>query len=678
MALKRSALTNKLIVVGIDGMDPRLTKKYLDEGKMPNTAKILERGSAREDLVLLGGQPTVTPPMWTTLATGAHPYTHGITCFGRQSKKALDLYEYNMDSSLCQAEQIWNVTAEAGYKTLVWHWPCAWPPSSKSENLLVVDGSQPSGVNEGVGIVDAEKILVADVRTEHVDYVPKAASDSKVPCVIDDLKISAQKKKEEDVLDGEAIAMEKESKNIMLKHSDGENAVSDAPFDVALSPIKEASGWQFEIPEGSKEFTLVHSGGLVRRPSLIVKNAEGIYDRVIVYKSKKNAEQLVELVLNVFTSDIHDEAIKNGETYRANRNMRLLQLSPDGTHLKLWISRGTNMDLDIMFHPKRLFQEVVEEAGYPHPLCLVGGADVQLIRDCMAANWERAGQWTADAIHTLIKKENVDVVFSQFHNIDLQSHMIAKYLYKGHNDVTPEEYQKLMENVYIQTDDYIGRYLDLLDDGWTVIVLSDHGVVCPEYEPPLLCDNGGLNAGLMSELGFTVLKKDENGNPIKEIDWSKTKAVQGRGNHIHINVKGRWPHGIIEPEDQYEVEEEIITALYNYKHPVSGHRIVSMALRNRDAILLGMGGPESGDIVLWLAEGYNHDHCDSLSTTIGKANTSVSPIFFGAGPGLKVNHKTERVIREVDVASTIAVLLGVRMPAQNEGSVVHQILTEEF
>lgn len=214
MALKRSALTNKLIVVGIDGMDPRLTKKYLDEGKMPNTAKILERGSAREDLVLLGGQPTVTPPMWTTLATGAHPYTHGITCFGRQSKKALDLYEYNMDSSLCQAEQIWNVTAEAGYKTLVWHWPCAWPPSSKSENLLVVDGSQPSGVNEGVGIVDAEKILVADVRTEHVDYVPKAASDSKVPCVIDDLKVSAQKKKEEDVLDGEAIAMEKESRNI--------------------------------------------------------------------------------------------------------------------------------------------------------------------------------------------------------------------------------------------------------------------------------------------------------------------------------------------------------------------------------------------------------------------------------------------------------------------------------
>ena len=66
MALERTALTKKLIIVGIDGMDPRLTKKYLDEGKMPNVEKILERGSAREDLMLLGAQPTVTPPMWTT------------------------------------------------------------------------------------------------------------------------------------------------------------------------------------------------------------------------------------------------------------------------------------------------------------------------------------------------------------------------------------------------------------------------------------------------------------------------------------------------------------------------------------------------------------------------------------------------------------------------------------
>ena len=58
--------TRKIIVVGVDGMDARLSKKYMDAGKMPNLKKLLEHGSARDDLVMLGGHPTVTPPMWTT------------------------------------------------------------------------------------------------------------------------------------------------------------------------------------------------------------------------------------------------------------------------------------------------------------------------------------------------------------------------------------------------------------------------------------------------------------------------------------------------------------------------------------------------------------------------------------------------------------------------------------
>ena len=76
--MSRETISEKIIVLGVDGMDPRLTRKYMDMGLMPNTKKIMERGSAREDLVMLGAMPTITPPMWTTLATGAYPMTHGI------------------------------------------------------------------------------------------------------------------------------------------------------------------------------------------------------------------------------------------------------------------------------------------------------------------------------------------------------------------------------------------------------------------------------------------------------------------------------------------------------------------------------------------------------------------------------------------------------------------------
>ena len=121
-----------------------------------------------------------------------------------------------------------------------------------------------------------------------------------------------------------------------------------------------------------------------------------------------------------------------------------------------------------------------------------------------------------------------------------------------------------------------------------------------------------------------------------------------------------------------------MTALYGYRHPDTGKRCVALALRNKDAAVLGMGGPENGDIIYFVAEGYNYDHADSLSTTLGTKDTSLSPIFIGAGPGFKENHRTTRVLRQVDVAPTIAVLGGVRMPRECEGAPMYSILTEDF
>ena len=58
----RSAKTDKLIVLGVDGMDPRFASKMLSEKRMPNLQKIIDRGSCREDLRLLGAMPPITPP----------------------------------------------------------------------------------------------------------------------------------------------------------------------------------------------------------------------------------------------------------------------------------------------------------------------------------------------------------------------------------------------------------------------------------------------------------------------------------------------------------------------------------------------------------------------------------------------------------------------------------------
>lgn len=651
---------------------------------MPNFKKFMERGAQRADLVLLGGQPTVTPPMWTTLATGAYPVTHGITCFNRAIPGKLDALGYNLDSKLCQAEQMWNVFAKAGKKTLVWHWPgSSWPPSSDSPNLHVVDGTQPSTVNMGAQ-VDIEVICVADEKTEEVVYKEKAATDANIPCVITDL---------EDMLKSEAerfshSSMEEISEkyagnnvvNIMLREEDGEHGCSVAPFDVVFSPIKEANGWANAEAKDAKEFTILLSHGLIRRPALILKNEEGIYDTVAIYKNKKAEEPIAYLKRDVYTMDIIDEAIKNDNKYpQTNRNMRVLELSEDGSHLKMWISAAMDLTNNYVWHPQSIFETIKEKVGYPQPGSFLGGGDERLVRDCMFKTWDVTAEWQAKSLNYLMDHEGYEVIFSHFHNIDMEGHMIIKYLHnQGASTIPKENYLKLMERMYTQTDEYLAYFMHYLDEGWTIFIVSDHGQICAEHGARMMGDPSGINVRVMQEMGLTALKKDENGNDLPEIDWENTKAVAQRGNHIYLNLKGRDEHGIIDPKDKYEMEEEIMTTLYNYRDPQTGRRIIALAVRNKDAVLLGQGGPQSGDILYWMAEGYNYDHCDSLSTTYGTDGTSVSPIFLAAGKGLKKGFVTDRIIRQVDVVPTIAVLGGVRMPAQCEGAPVYQILEDEM
>ena len=128
-----------------------------------------------------------------------------------------------------------------------------------------------------------------------------------------------------------------------------------------------------------------------------------------------------------------------------------------------------------------------------------------------------------------------------------------------------------------------------------------------------------------------------------------------------------------------ELEEQIISDLYSYRDPFTNHRVVEFAFHQKDAKLLGLGGPHTGaDIVFCVNENYVYDHGESLSTAEGHQDTSTSPIFVAAGAGIKEGFEMQLYPREVDVAPTAAALLGVRFPAQCEGAPAYSILTEEL
>lgn len=498
----------KIIVVGVDGMDPRLTKKFLDEGKMPNVKKLLEHGSAREDLVMLGALPTITPPQWTTLATGAYPGTHGITCFWNQHPTKLDTLVYSLDSRNCRAEQLWNVFAEAGKKTLVWHWPgSSWPPTSDSPNLAVVEGTQPTNVNLVVGSLEWEAVWAAREDCQDEEIQDAELDGNGAGCIIADVELADENEGKR------GNAMDTMGQNelycMLMSEHEGEKAGSErlGKSRESVIPLRPAKGW-LNAPEGAKEFYIPVSYGKERRTALVLKNKDGIYDRVEIYKNKKAAEPLVVLDDYEVHSGIIDTVISKDEPTLCSRQYVLLNLEPDGSEVMLYVGNANKIGCDDLFHPKSLYHELREHLGEILSVCLTVGALPWIAEKITAPLWHIYGQWQADCINYLIENHDYEVVFSHFHNIDCYGHVYwERCAYREEFDNDPAEFLEVMERAYVDTDDYIGQFVHLLDKGWTIVVTSDHGLVNAEEDmPPALGDPFGVNIKAMMEMGYTVMK----------------------------------------------------------------------------------------------------------------------------------------------------------------------------
>lgn len=702
--LRNKGLTDKILLLGIDGMDPLFSQKMIEEGKLPNLQKFVARGAAREDLRLLGAVPTITPPMWTTLATGAYPMTHGIEDFNINMKGELDVNFAGIFSKYCHAELLWNVTAEAGKKTLVWHWPgSAWPPTSDSPNLMVVDGTSPGALGCVYAKRDGEFVACASAQateakfyrsaaksTEHFSGDPKDLAEPPLKSAYGDFLPKQDYFTElwQDFKDGiddfngykiDRYASMRTS--ILMPQVSQMEELHRANIDISLSPITEPEGWS-QTPLKAKEFTMLMRGGRLARACLILANEEGIYDQVAIYADKTAAEPLTILSKDVYTKNIADTLPKgkSGEQENVIRNMRALNIAEDGSYVRIWVSDAFSADDDSVWYPKEIFPKIKERFGPPVPTAMLGGGDLDIINKCNIEQWRQAAKWQADSLKYMMDEEDVEVIFSHFHGPDLSGHTYMTYLKdRADSPHSEADFRVCHENTYRMTDEYIGEFLPYLDKGWTILIFSDHSLVCREGNNHFIGDNFGVNTGVMMQLGYTQLKKDAEGNYIPEIDWEHTTAVQQRSNSIFINLKGRDRFGIVDPADKYELEEKIITDLYRYTDPDTGHRVVSLALHQKDANLLGLGGEyTAGDIIFFVHDDYVYDHGESLSTATGHNDTSVGPIFAAAGPGIKAGFKMKLFPREVDITPTAAVLLGVRMPRECEGAPIYTILTEEL
>jgi Type I phosphodiesterase / nucleotide pyrophosphatase len=136
-------------VLGIDGLERRMTEQMVARGEMPRLRELLGRGAHGR----LRAEPERVPAIvWTTIATGRGPEAHGIVSTGARrlagmrTPVALDAEERPFVSALGRAADLlrltrtqppsgvlrgaktfWNVASEKGLRVGVVNWWATWP-----------------------------------------------------------------------------------------------------------------------------------------------------------------------------------------------------------------------------------------------------------------------------------------------------------------------------------------------------------------------------------------------------------------------------------------------------------------------------------------------------------------------------------------------------------------------
>ena len=123
----------RVLLIGWDAADWKVIDRLMDEGKMPNVAGLVERGVMGNLATLY---PSLSPTLWTSIATGKRPYKHGIWGFTEPDPATGTIRPVTNLSRKTRA--IWNILQTQGLKSNVIGW---WPshPAEPISGVMVSD-----------------------------------------------------------------------------------------------------------------------------------------------------------------------------------------------------------------------------------------------------------------------------------------------------------------------------------------------------------------------------------------------------------------------------------------------------------------------------------------------------------------------------------------------------------
>jgi predicted AlkP superfamily phosphohydrolase/phosphomutase len=630
-------VNKQVVILGFDGMSPVLAAKWIEEGKLPNFARLAQTGTFTK---LGTTNPPESPVAWAAFATGLNPGGTGIydflarnpqTYLPRIALVAKQKPKFLFGLIPIRGPKVTNerhgvpfyeAVADAGYKTTVLRMPLEFPPSPVPGGKLLA----------GLG--------VPDIRGTWGTFFYFASN-----------------------LAPEQAGNTEFGGKLVRLNMDGANAKSEisGPADPTTDEFRRISiPVSFQLTPDSNSVTISLDG-----------QSETVANR---HWSKWFNEKFP---VNTFLS-VHSIS-----------RFFVLETTPA---LRIYMC-PLNID------PKDPALPITYPAGWSKQLADKWG-DFKTLgwwHDTWALNEERIGEGvflqdtyrTMDSLTKMVlnqlQNHPPSLMVAIYTSTDSVQHMFWRLTdpqSPRYDPVLAKQYGDAILQVYQAADKVVGEVEQKMKPGATLIIVSDHGFHAFNYgfnTNTWLVQNGYMslkNPGVQSQQ-YTLDNLYNQGNFFPNVDWSRTKAYALGLGQIYLNMYGREKYGIVEPGAQaHQLEEEIRSKLLAFRDPKT-HKPVLEDVAFGHEIDHGPYAKDAPDLQLNFEPGYR----TSWETSLGAIPPGIvvpntrkwSGDHCASDPKdthaiLFINRKLDTAEPSImDVSSTVLRLLGVNPPDHLDG-----------
>ena len=707
--------TRRAVVLGLDGLDPKLVRQWMAEGHLPNLKQLAEEGSFCE---LATVNPAETPVAWASFATGANPGRTRIFDLLRRRPGSYevvpgDIWLKRKRATEEGADIINRVMHRVGLGAGVLAAAVLLVGGRLVRHLLgrrrvsLVFGSALAGVLVGVIGGSALIGLLAGLLAGSVvaDWAPRSYLEYKNPLACPTFwELADRAGQRASVLfvpcsfpspeleNGKALssypAPDMMAGGFSIYTSAEKPPKSDSKMRVfrinAQEPIIETVVLgPFDRVRTGEDYRLsIEPVRRCRVPMTIVPHHQRRQVTIRVQGQERTIGERQWSGWFTFTFEMSPLVREVGMA-----RFCLVKFTPEELRLYLMPINYHPHHLPAhvrLAHPPELVQEITEELG----LFKTAGWAIDSFRPLIEEQIDDE-LFLLDLYFTMNKKWQI--IFSQLVRSDWDllvavlmasdrvQHMMWRHIDPQHLRHDPEEaklYGDAILGVYRTLDDVVGAVRKNLPRETALFVISDHGFAS-------FRKGVNLNRWLEEE-GYLVLGGDPSSgvgageHEFWEVaDWRRTRAYVPGLAGICLNVLGREPVGAVEPGAQYQkLREEIRRKLEALTDPETGQRVIHRVYR-REELYEGPYLDELPDLIVGYERGYRTER---TSLKVGARRSVIVPnrtkwcgdhitVDPELVPGvLFCNRKvTTAEPRLIDLAPTILTLLGVPVPPGMDG-----------